>query len=304
MINKKGVVLTVISLFFALAFFNVLTAQNTPAALTVHPTNVDIESVPGQGSQGSLFVRNTTKQTVTVKPELRNFTAEGEEGGIEITTENTPFSLASWMSVSPTTSTIKPGEVVEFKYEVNPPSNAEAGGHFGSVVFKTVPDSNTKGTGAVLSQEIASLFLVRIPGPVVENASILSFSTEKKFYEKGPITFDVRVKDEGGVHIRPAGVITVTDMFGNKSVFGFQGQNVLPGAIRKMPAVWDSGWLIGKYEAGLALAYGSKNSQLYANTEFWAFPVKPALVVAVVLIVLFFFRRRLWRALKVILRGK
>lgn len=280
-------------------------AQNLPPALTLHPTNLDVSIDPGHSQTGILYLRNTTKQTVGIKTELRNFTAEGEEGGVDITAENTPFSLASWIKISPQTVTLKSGEEAKFTYSITPPLNAESGGHFGSIVFATIPTKSPAGNvGASLSQEIASLFLVTIPGPVVEKASIQSFTPKKKIYETGPITFDVRVKDEGGVHIRPAGVITVTGMFGQKNLFGFQGENVLPGAIRRMPATWSTTWLVGKYTANLALAYGSKNSQLYATTEFWAFPWKVGLVIFIGIALLFLIRKRLWKAFRIILRGK
>ena len=303
--KKILIILPTILIFAVLVFVVGIKAQNVPPALTLHPTNLDISIDPGHSQTGILYLRNTTKQTVGIRTELRNFTAEGEEGGVNITAENTPFSLASWIKISPQTVTLKSGDEAKFTYSITPPLNAEPGGHFGSIVFATIPTKSPAGNvGASLSQEIASLFLVTIPGPVVEKASIQSFTPGKNFYETGPVTFSVRVKDEGGVHIRPAGVVTVTNMLGGKSVFGFQGENVLPGAIRNMPATWDTTWLIGKYTADLALAYGSKNSQLYASTEFWAFPIKQGIVVFAVLLILFFFRKRFFKAIRVIIRGK
>jgi hypothetical protein len=305
---KRKILLLPVALIIAVVIFaGVLKAQTQTPGLTVHPTNLDISSDTKQSSTGTLYLKNNTKQTVSIITELRNFTASGDQGGVEITSENTPFSLASWMKISPEKATLAPNEESKFTYTINPPANAEPGGHYGSVLFKTVPGTNTSGVGAALSQEIASLFLVRIPGNVVEKATIESFTPNKNFFENGPVDFTLKVKNEGGVHVKPAGVVTLTNTFGQKSNFSFEGSNVFPGAIRQMLVSWNdknSNFLIGKYKAHLDLAYGSKSTQLFADTEFYAFPVKLGLIILVVVIVLFFLRKRLWKAFSVILKGK
>lgn len=290
-----------------IAFFVVvvtLRAQTNPPSLVLHPTNIDVNLNPGSPASGTLFLRNTTAKTLTIQTSLRNFTAQGEQGGVTITNEDTPYSLAKWITITPSKVNIAPGQEVGFKYSINAPSNAEPGGHFGSVVFATVPNTGVSGSaGSAVSQEIAALFLATVPGAVNEKAEIISFAPQKSFYEFGPVNFDLRVKDEGGVHIRPAGVVTVTDILGNKQVFGFEGLNVLPGAIRSMPVTFDKTWLIGKYDVGLSLAYGSKNTQLYANTEFFAFPWKVGLLILIVILLFFTMRKRFWKAIKVIAKG-
>jgi hypothetical protein len=301
---RKSISLGALFIFALLVIVVTLKAQTNPPALILHPTNIDVNLNPGSPTSGTIYLMNTTKNALTIQTILRNFTAQGEEGGVTITSEDTPFSLSKWIKITPERILIPSGKEVTFTYTITPPRNAEPGGHFGSIVFGTVPNKNVDGSaGSAISQEIAALFLARIPGKVDEQASIVSFASQKKFYEFGPVTFDLRVRDEGGVHVRPAGVVTVKSMFGQKYVFGFEGLNVLPGATRKMPVVFDQTWLFGKYTATLALAYGSKNSQLYASAEFFAFPWKVGLAVFGVLLLLFFARKRIFKAIKVIARG-
>lgn len=303
--NKRKVAVLPILALIVLIFAVALKAQTPPIGITVHPTNLDINLTPGSPQKGTIFLRNHTKQTIAIKTVLRNFTAQGEQGSVQITSaEDTPFSLASWIKVTPEKVDVSPNQEVAFTYTVTAPENAEPGGHFGSIIFATIPSSTVTGSaGSTVSQEIATLFLARIPGIVDERSTILSFEPQKKFYEFGPVTFDLRVKDEGGVHIRPAGVVTIKSMWGAKNIVGFEGLNVLPGAIRKMPVVFNSTWLVGKYSADLALTYGSKNTQLYASTEFFAFPWKLGIAVLVILFILFFARKRILKAVKVIAKG-
>ncbi|MBI3341689.1 hypothetical protein HY024_01045 [Candidatus Curtissbacteria bacterium] len=299
--NKKAIGFAGL-IFIVAAVFTVIQAQTVPPALIVHPSNLEFGLEPGKTQEGSLYVKNTTDKALSISTDLRNFSAEGEEGGVALTKENIPFSLASWIKITPEKAEIAPNQEVKFSYSVTPPTNAEAGGHFGSVVFGTVAPKNPG--GAAVAQEIATLFLVRIPGKVTETANIESFEPDQNFYEFGPVKFNLRVKNTGGVHIKPAGVITLSDMLGHKTYIGFQGENVLPQAVRKMSAMGKDKWLIGKYTADLSLSYGTANSQLHAASKFYAFPVRVGIAVLVVLFMLFLLRRRLSRSLKILLTGK
>ena len=280
-----------------------LRAQTNPPALIVHPSNLEVSLTLGKPTKGSIYVMNTTKNPLTVQTELRNFTAQGEQGAVALTQENIPFSLASWISVSPTKVEIAPGKEARFDYTITPPANAEPGGHFGSVVFATVPTA-VGNTGSAVSQEIATLILGKVPGDAKEDAVVESITTDKQFYEFGPVNFTLRVKNNGAVHIQPFGAVQLTDMLGRKFDAPIDPTNVLPNAVRRINATFSKRLLIGHYQAKIIASYGSKNQPLEGSVEFWAFPVRYAAVVLVVLILLFFMRKRLWKATRAIFMGK
>lgn len=306
--RKKLIYLfVIIILFFTVASIYVkLSAQQKPSGLTVIPSNIELFVKPGDTVVKEINVINFTGTDVAINANRRNFTAQGEEGEVSLNTSEDSYSLASWITVTPEKNTISNNKSQKFTVTVKIPANAEPGGHFGSVVFATVTDKkNLKQTGAVVSQEIASLILVKIAGDVNENAIIESFKSLKPFYELGPVSFETRVKNDSTVHIKPEGTLTVTDMFGQKLTGQMEQRNILPGAIRKIPGMLSNKLLIGKYTASISLVYGSKNNTpLVTQTTFWAFPVRYAIVVLVILIILFVMRRRLYKALKVILIGK
>lgn len=290
---------------FAVFTGKTLLAQQTPQGLSITPSSMELSISPGQTLTRTITLGNFTDQTVDVAISRRNFTANGEEGQVNLTEEETGFSLAAWIKTNPEKVTLSPNEKAEFEIAITVPTNAEPGGHFGSVVFGTIPSKTLNQTGAVVSQEVAALILIKVPGEVTENAKIESFTTEKKFYENGPVIFNTRVKNESTVHIKPAGTVTVTDMFGRKFTTQVEGNNILPQAIRKLNATLKNRFLIGNYSAKIELAYGTQNNALLvAETSFVAFPVKMGIVVLVVLFILFAMRRRLWKALNTILTGK
>lgn len=282
-------------------------SQQTTKGLSITPYNVELTISPGNSVTKTVTLTNLTDKSVAITVDKRNFTANGEEGAIALTNtdSNANYSLLSWTTISPSTVTLAPGAKQDFQITITVPKAAEPGGHFGSFVFATVPAKNVQGTGALLSQEIAGIILVKIPGDVKESASIASFQADKKFFEFGPVPFTVRVKNDSNVHITPSGTITIKNMWGQTFTTSIDSRNVLPGAIRKIPALWQHTLLIGKYTASLSLAYGSSSTpRLVATTTFYGFPVRIALVVLVLLIILFLMRRRLLKALKTLATGK
>jgi hypothetical protein len=295
--KRRSLALSLVFAFIlGVLFYSRLEAQKTNSGILVHPSNVEIALSPAESTQKEMYVENQTDKAITVGVTSRNFSASGEEGSVEFTNETNSFSLASWITTSPKSATIPPKSSQKFIVTITAPRNAEPGGHFASVIFGTVPGKVAGGTGAAIAQEVASLILARIPGEVKEDATVESFSTDKSFYEFGPVNFDTRV-------LKPAGEILLTDMFGRKISIPFNSNNVLPNAIRRMDTTWKSHFLIGKYTAKLIVSYGSKNQNLYASTEFYAFPVRFGGIALVVLILFFLIRRRLGKAIKALLKG-
>lgn len=293
-----------LSLFFVSMLLQKIQAQKDAPGILVHPSNISMTLLPGKASSGIITLENTTNEPLHIGVVIKNFTAQGEEGAVSLTNEDTSYSLAKWIHVTPMTAIISEHGSQKFSYTVISPLDAEPGGHFGSVIFGTIPSPNVQQTGAAISQQVASLFLGTIPGEVQERATIDSFTPDKNFYENGPVQLSIRVKNSGQIHIIPEGEIVVVDMFGHKTYLPFQGRTVLPNAIRKMTVPYKQQFLLGKYTAHLIAGYGTKNQQLNASTEFYAFPVKDGLIAGVGVVVLFLLRKRLFKALRTILLGK
>jgi hypothetical protein len=151
---------------------------------------------------------------------------------------------------------------------------------------------------ASISQQIASLFLVKVSGQVDEKLSISAFSAPS-FSEFGPITFDIKFANKGNIHVKPYGLVNVTDMFGNKTAdIIVPGENTFPQAERVIKATLDKQFLIGPYTARALMYYGAENQSLDATTTFFVFPTRIALMALGVLVVIFLLRKRLKKSMK------
>jgi hypothetical protein len=301
---KRTFIFVALVLIASTLIYTSIQAQKTTGGIAVHPSNFDITAVTDKNSTGVITVDNLTDQPLQIIVVLRNFTAQGEEGSVNLTAEDTTYSLAKWIKVTPATVEINAHSSQNFAFTIEAPKNAEPGGHFGSIVFTTAPSKDLKGSGAALSQEVASLILFKIPGDTKEQAVLESFTTDKSFYEFGPVTFEARVRNEGGVHIAPAGSIVVRGWFGQKFIIPLEMRNVLPDSVRRIPSTLKNKLLFGNFTATLIATYGTKGQQLYQTTEFSAFPVRYGIAVLIILILLYLGRKRIIKSIKILLTGK
>ncbi len=276
-----------------------VTAQVPGQGLEVSPPSQEINIDPGKTTTVKATLRNRSNTAVPINVRIEDFTAKGDEGQIELTADS-PYSVASWTNVTPASFTLQPGEEQEVTATINAPSDA-AGGRFGSFVFGVKPETSNPSDTA-LSQEIASLFLVKVSGPVDEKLEITSFEAPA-FSEFGPIPFNVTFANSGNVHVKTFGLINVTDMFGRKVAdIVVPGTNVFPAAERVVRSELSNQFLIGSYKATALMYYGSQNQSLSATTTFYVFPVKIAVGALIVLFLIYLMRKRLGKALKALFR--
>lgn len=279
--------------------------SSSGTGLSLSPPTFEISANPGDSLKNVIRVQNISEKNLKVVVEKRNFTALGEEGSVSLTEEETSFSLASWITPGWSEFDLPAKGNINFPFEIKVPLNAEPGGHFGSLVFK-IGGATPSQTGAALAQELGALILLQVSGDVREAAVLESFQVDKSFAEYGPVSFEARVRNSGNVHVKPLGSLAITDLFGRHvATVAVEGRNVLPGAVRRLPVVWEKRNLVGRYTAALSLGYGTKGQALIATTTFWVIPYRVGgAAIAVVLaigLMLYRSRGRLKLALKVLL---
>jgi hypothetical protein len=278
-------------------------AVDAKNSLTVSPLIFELASNPGDTLSNDIRVDNTSDKPLDLAVDVRNFVAVGEEGQASLTDEDTTYSLAKWITASPSSFTVPAKGSQLVKFTIKSPANAEPGGHFGSVVIKTRP--STQPGQVVIAQEVSPLILLKMAGKAVENASVESFDAAPNYSETGPIDFKLRIRNSGSVHVKPQSSISIKDMFGNEvAKLQVDSKNVLPDSIRRFTSEWKPGFLLGQYTATATVVYGSDNQVIQSQTTFWGFPTKLALMIFVplliVLILLFVGRKRVKRAMRVL----
>lgn len=286
-------------------------------ALSISPLNFEFTINPGETREDVVKVTNPDSektQTITMAVEPFRGDETGQVTVLDEEEDDPAYSLKQWVTISPKTFMLKPREtrVVTFKTVV--PKNAEPGGKYGAIVASTERGEIGQ-TGAVTVQKVGSLVLLTVQGFIQYNASARDFYTvnntedirdrsPQSLYEKSPVYFLTRLHNNGTVHIKPKGFITISNIFGKKVAdIEVPAKNVLPGSDRAQIVEWNEAKM-GRYTATMVLNYGDKNQQITATTSFTVFPWKTGVPIIVGVLVLLWFliarRARVARALSII----
>lgn len=325
----------------ALAFFLGTLNQAhaaTTQGLTVSPPSYEISANPGDTLNNTIRITNDSDAAVVLQVSAQDFTVGGTEGSVSVRDDLSDSSASSrWFNFPTTTIQLAPKASGLVPFTINVPKQAEPGGHFATVLFNPVVSANTTSTGARVIQRVGSLILMRVSGAVKEQGSIKSFHSKtfkgswqtvtgsdgktkifvasaedlrgekaQKFFSKGPVAFDVLFKNSGNVHFKPAGTVTIYNIFGKKvDQLTVNPRNVFPGGERRITVIWPKTDLWGGYyKAQVATVYGSQNKILTAETKFWAFPLIPLMIVLFFILLLVVLRHRLLNAARVLIRGR
>lgn len=289
MITSKGFrrkfVILLIPIFLIGLFLFFQSTKSVHAALsgeglTISPPISELTLKSGEKTTRIIRVTNPTDKLVEVYPRIMDFRAKGEGGEpafYEASEETSRFSLSKWISFTQPKIALMPEQVIEFKYDINVPSDAESGGHYGALFFATEPPKSSGDENKVtLGSMIGSLILVKVPGQINEQGSLADFSANKFISLDNNLVFQTRVTNMGNIHFRPTGDITIKSMFGHeieKIAVNEQAGNVLPDSVRKFENKWKSGkFLLGIYRANLHLTYGDSGKSMDKTLSFVIVP--------------------------------
>jgi hypothetical protein len=305
--------------------------------ITVSPPTYELSANPGDVLSNSIRVTNDSTTPVTLSVSAQDFKVDGTEGSVKVDDEPAPAGFAKWFSFGTPQIQLAPKASALVPFSINVPKGAEPGGHFATVLFNPVVASNSDSTGANVIQRVGSLILMKVSGSVNESGSIKSFNTKsfkgswqtvtgsdgktkihiasaedlgqesrKSYFDHGPVAFDLLYKNSGNVHFKPAGTVTIYNIFGQKvDQLALDPRNVFPGGERRVTVIWPQKSLWGGYyRAQVAAVYGSQNKILTAETVFWAFPAWVLIAVLITLIILILLHRRLLTAARVLIKGR
>ena len=288
---------TLLAVFSAVPITRVHAQEQAGQAIQISPVLIELNADSGQSYKIKLTLTNVSTGPLVLIPEVNDFKSKDETGTPEIifdqNEESDNFSMKAWISPPPRLQ-LKAKESKTVEVSVNVPKGAEPGGHYGVVRYSGI-SPGLEDTGVALSASVGVLLLGRVNGNGNENLSVEQFFIEqggkqKSFVEKAPFAIVERLKNDGSVHLKPSGDVTVKNMFG--SVVGSvkvndPAKNVLPDSIRRFEQGFTSKFMIGRYTAHLNLGYGTSGQVLQSSTSFWVIPYKLILIslLAIVLII-------------------
>ena len=306
----------VLKLLFVFGLFSVLffclvvvskssyaqTPKQTLGIIISPPVFSNLTANPGSSISNVIKVYNTSPYLLNTAILVDNYTPVGDRGQVKLQspTLQNQYSLASWITVSPSNLTIAPDSYQYVNFTIHVPLNAQPGSRFASVVA-SVSASRNSVSGSGVGTEIGSLILLTISGNVTVNASLTDFYTNPVFTQGGVVNFIQKIKNTGNVTLRPTGKIVISNMFGSTvKTISIQSLDVIPSALRLSQEKIDTKGYIGLYQASLFVNYNSegKSGTLVGKTSFWVIPIYEILLIVIIIVLLVLFRKNILRALK------
>jgi len=293
---------------FLLAFFGCFfygTAQaylvenlnlSTNGTMIIGPGKTELLLAPGDTYNMNVSAANATGMTKVI-----DFTTEDMGASNDpntplqfLGTQTGPYSLKDFVKPEADTLTLLAGQRVTMPITISIPKDAAPGGLYGAIMVaaNNLPSSQTLQPGQAGAQvniitRVAVLLFIRVKGDVTESSYLKDFTTDKNFYEQGPVSFQVTSENTGNVYLSPYGSIQVKDIFGRTiDSRDIDPWFVLPKSDRTRDISWNSNFLFGKYSAVLSLHRGYMNIKDVVDTKSISFWVIPWKIVAVCLIVL------------------
>jgi hypothetical protein len=269
----------IIALFILLTSYFVnhpFVSAQTAMGLTAIPPRLEVTIKPGETVTQQIKVRNDSDTTRTITSTAKDFTVTDDKGTpvqIEgVDDQSNRWASSAWISISPSTFTLKPKEIKVLMVTIIAPDNPTAGGHYAMILHTPKNEVTLSETGSSIQTYVGSLVYITIPGAIKENAQIKEFSAPS-FLEFGPVNFQTVIANYSDVHIAPKGGINIKNWLGLPTAsLALSNTNIFPGTSRQFLNVLERRFLFGRYTATLEAGYGTSGQALATSLVFWVIP--------------------------------
>lgn len=296
-------------------YYLLLTINETlaaPLSLSVSPPLLEITAQPPDEIKAPIQLTNQGEEPVLLEIKLFPFVAKGETGEVEFLNIELPIknlvTIEEEKAQIPLSQmTLRPKESKTLNLRILLTQDQEAADYYFSIVFLSkaeatsatskTPADQTIQASSLISSGIAVNVLLSIgEKPSSQNLQVLEF-TSPKFLQSGPVSFKVRVGNEGQHFVKPTGKILITNMFGQKiGLLDLPTENILANSVRSYsPIIFSEKLLLGPYTAEFKI--DPAKGGVTARTTFYAFPVKQFFGGIALIIVALIIRKRVRRRL-------
>lgn len=267
------------------------------------PSSEKLQLQPGETYQGEIVVWNLAEQTITYNIFVRGFRQIENQPGTAIMLseqedQRALYSASSWVSVSREQVKLVPNRNEKIFYEINVPEDATKGEYTAIISLISDIEEEVIGTGATTALSSGTPILIKVGEDFVENAELITFTTDRNFYETPTVRFLTRINNLGDTHIAPIGEIVLTNIFNQEVAripFNEGGQSLLRENAADYETPWNYGsflnadnrLILGPIQADLIVMYRSVQpgfAPLNASTSFWILPWKYIVLLLLIII--------------------
>lgn len=281
--------------------------EEGPIALRISPLSYDLEINPGEQKSGKIYIENISDNDIEIQAEFSNFFID--DSGNYIFTDDKdienqdlkPYLMNGWFSLNESQFTLGRGENKIVDYKVSVPGDANLGGHYGVIFFRSTcqaPDDkavvSTDKSSVCVSGRVGTLFLVQVGGNGVKRGALKKIDIPKLSL-RDKENLSIEIKNVGNTHFQPEGNIIVTNLFGQEiSKMEIKDKTILPTTSRIFSEDLTRDDLFGFYKIHGSIKDGDGSFMSFNRYVFMP-PWKQILISFFVLgtIILFFNRYKI-----------
>ena len=217
---------------------------------------------------------------------MRDVFADPETGAVKYLGPGLdgPHPAKDWIVPAVDEIALHHGERAEIPVTITVPRKVDAGDHLGSLLVRRKRIHDTVG-GVKVNAHASAIFVVTVPGDVVEDAAFLGFSPAKYVNFHYPINLLAKIRNTGTVFVKPTGSITISNIFGIPvDEINIPRWHVLRESTHTKRIDWEPQFALGLYRAvtDLEMTASVAKHPLPVEqraTTFWVIPLIPLLIV-------------------------
>lgn len=273
------------------------TETKTSNGYQISPVRSEYTIEKGKSDTLTISITNPSEVATTAKAIINNFVASEDESGTPrlVLAEDAQPPKNNFKTLISSIPDVELGskERKDVPVRITIPADANSGGYYGAVRF--VPANVTQESTVGLTASVGTIVLVTVPGDLKVKLDIVQLSASrdgkaKSFFTSGDVSVLTRLKNDGDIHLKPFGKVTVKNMFG-KTVSSYEFNNtepranILPGSIRKFEDKIGKSSLLGRNTIESNLGYSVGGGDLITKkTTFWYVPAWASVLLVILVL--------------------
>lgn len=220
-------------------------AETEPYRMRVSPAKAELgELVPGKTYAGTFTVENSGSSKIGYKATPSSYTVSDELYTSDFESNTDYNYITDWITVTPDSGDLEPGEKAEVSYTIKVPNNAPSGGQYAAILIQMIePEEASSNSAVTATKQIGFVLYSTVSGETVKSAKVTDNKIPSIRFNP-PIIASAMVENTGNVHISASYTLQVNTLFGGEEVYSNEDNPtemiILPETSRLSTQTWDN----------------------------------------------------------------
>ena len=237
---------------------NFASAETEAHRMRVSPAKAELgELIPGKNYTGKFTVENSGSEKIGYKATPSTYTVSDELYTSDFESNTEYNYITKWVTVTPESGDLEPGEKAEVTYTIKVPQDAPSGGQYAAILIQMVePEQETQNSAVTATKQIGFVIYSSVAGETTKSAKVIENKVPTIRFNP-PITASSVVENTGNVHTSASYVLQVYNIFGGEEVYSNEDHPsealVLPETSRLSTQTWDNAPHLGIFRVTVSI---------------------------------------------------